>query len=110
MLKKAELLALAKELKIRGRSKLTKQQLIAAIKAAGGVVEEGEKKGMKQQKVDEIYKVDTQPAKKVVKKSPSPSPKPKASPPKLPKLPKMSPKMESQLKQKMVEIQAEGKK
>ena len=110
MLKKAELLKQAAQLKIRGRSKMTKDQLIAAINDAGGEVDVGEK-GMKQKKVDQIYKVETPPAKKaVVKKAPSPSPKPKALPPKMPKLPKMSPKMESQLKAKMVEIQAEGKK
>jgi len=108
MLKK-ELLAKAKELGIKGRSKLTKPQLIAAIKEAGGEVDEGDKKGMKQQKVDQMYKVDTPPAKKtVVKKAPSPSPKAKAPPPKLPKI--SSPKMQAQLKQKMAEVAAEGKK
>ena len=98
---KSELLKQAAQLKIKGRSKLTKQQLIDAIKEAGGVVEEGEKK-MKQQKIDEMY---TPPAKKVVKKSPSPSPK--SSPP--PKKPKMSPKMQEQLKAKLSEV-AESKK
>ena len=102
MLKKAELMKKAKDLKIKGRSKMTKDQLVAAIKDAGGDVEDGEKKEMKQQKIDEMY---TPPAKKVVKKSPSPSPK--SSPP--PKKPKMSPKMQEQLKAKLSEV-AESKK
>ena len=106
MLKKAELMKKAKDLKIKGRSKMTKDQLVAAIKDAGGDVEDGEKKEMKQQKVDQMYKVDTPPAKKVVKKA---DPSPKASPRPSPKKPKMSPKMQEQLKAKLSEV-AESKK
>ena len=109
MLKK-ELLAKAKELGIKGRSKLTKQQLIDAIKAAGGVVDEGEKKEMKQQKIDTMYSKSEPVKGKSVKKA-DPSPKPKASPrtppPKMPKI--SSPKMQAQLKAKMTEV-AESKK
>ena len=104
MLKK-ELLAKAKELGIKGRSKLTKQQLIDAIKAAGGVVDEGEKKEMKQQKIDTMYSKSEPVKGKSVKKA---DPSPKKSPP--PKMPKMSsPKMQAQLKAKMAEVAAEKK-
>ena len=104
---KSELLKQAKELKIKGRSKMTKDQLVAAIKEAGGDVDvEGEKKEMKQQKIDTMYKVDTPPAKKVAKKA---DPSPKSSPRPSPKKPKMSPKMQEQLKAKLSEV-AESKK
>ena len=107
MLKK-ELMQKAKELKIKGRSKLTKDQLLKAIMEVEGVEDDGEKdkKGMKQKKINEMYKVDTPPAKKVAKKA-DPSPK---SSPRPSKQPKMSPKMQTQLKAKMAEVQAEGKK
>jgi len=100
MLKK-ELLALAKELKIKGRSKLTKPQLIAAIKEAGGDVDDDKdkdkdkdkEKKMKQAKINEIYKVDTPPVKKVVKRV----------------VKKADPKM-TQVQQKMKEVAAEAKR
>ena len=107
MLKK-ELLAKAKELGIKGRSKLTKQQLIDAIKAAGGVVDEGEKKEMKQQKIDTMYsKSEPVKGKSVKKADPSPKSSPRTPPPKMPKM--SSPKMQAQLKAKMTEV-AESKK
>lgn len=110
---KAELMKKAKELKIKGRSKMTKEELMKAIMEVEGVEDDGEKKekevkGMKQKKIDQMYsKVDTPPAKKVAKKiakkaDPSPRPSPRPSP-------KMSPKMQEQMKQKMADIQAEKK-
>jgi len=121
MLKK-ELLAKAKELKIKGRSKMTKEELVDAIKKAGGVVEDGEKddkKKMKQAKIDEMYKVDT--PKKIVKKvakKAEPSPKMQQQMKQKEKdvaadskRPKMSPKIAAQLKAKMQEVAADqGKK
>ena len=126
MLKK-ELLAKAKELGIKGRSKLTKPQLIDAIKEAGGDVEDDKKGDGKQKKIDQMYKVDTPPVKKVVKKAdPSPKMQKQFNQEQLKqklqkqaqlkqnqmvqsKMSKMSPKIQTQLKAKMVEV-AEGKK
>jgi len=114
MLKK-ELLAKAKELKIKGRSKMTKEELLKAIMEIEGVdgEKDGEKKEMKQQKINEMYsKVDTPPVKKsVVKKVVVKKAVAKKADPKMPKIPKMSPKMQEQLKAKMAEVQADqGKK
>jgi hypothetical protein len=104
MLKK-ELMQKAKELKIKGRSKMTKEELLKAIMEIEGVEGDGEKKEMKQPKIDKMYKVDTPPpTKKVTKSSPKASPRPS------PKKPKMTPKMQSQLKAKMTEVASESKK
>ena len=110
MLKK-ELMDRAKVLKIKGRSKMTKEALMKAIMEIEGVEEEKDdkdEKKMKQPKIDEIYKVDSTPVKgKKVAKKADPSPK---SSPRPSKQPKLSPKMSSQLKSKMAEVAAEGKK
>ena len=102
---KAELMKKAKDLKIKGRSKMSKEELMKAIMEIEGV-EEGEKKEMKQQKIDTMYSKSEPVKGKSVKKA---DPSPKKSPP--PKMPKMSsPKMQAQLKAKMAEVAAEGKK
>tara|TARA_R110000850_G_scaffold260617_1_gene387931 strand:- start:312 stop:629 length:318 start_codon:yes stop_codon:yes gene_type:complete len=102
---KAELMKKAKDLKIKGRSKMTKEELMKAIMDVEGVEDDGEKKEMKQPKIDKMYKVDTPPpTKKVTKSSPKSSPRPS------PKKPKMSPKMQEQLKAKMTEVASESKK
>jgi len=119
MLKK-DLLKQAKELGIRGRTKMTKQELVDAIKKAGGDVDDDkkdDKKEMKQAKIDEMYKtkVDTPPVKKVVKKPKMSSSKMTQVQQKMKevaadsKRPKMSQKMQQQLKNKMAEVQAEKK-
>lgn len=122
---KSELLAKAKELGIKGRSKLTKPQLIDAIKEAGGDVEDDKKGDGKQKKIDQMYKVEnTTPAKKVVKKA-DPSPKMQNQKLQKQKMQKQlelknkmaqgkmqqqsqgkMPKMAAQLKAKMVEVAA----
>tara|TARA_R110000824_G_scaffold309230_1_gene496637 strand:+ start:287 stop:553 length:267 start_codon:yes stop_codon:yes gene_type:complete len=88
---------------------MTKEALMKAIMEVEGVEDDGEKdkKGMKQKKINEIYKVDSTPVKgkKVAKKDPSPKASPRPS-----KQPKMNPKMQEQMKQKIAEVQAEGKK
>ena len=97
----------AKDLKIKGRSKMTKEELMKAIMEVEGVEDDGEKKEMKQPKIDKMYsKTEPVKGKKVAKKA-DPSPK---SSPRPSKQPKLSPKMSSQLKSKMAEVQAEGKK
>ena len=107
MLKK-ELMDRAKVLKIKGRSKMTKEALMKAIMEVEGVEDDGEKdkKGMKQKKIDEMYsKAEPVKGKKVAKKA-DPSPK---SSPRPSKQPKLNPKMQAQLKAKMAEVAAEKK-
>tara|TARA_R110000824_G_scaffold177989_1_gene357541 strand:+ start:336 stop:656 length:321 start_codon:yes stop_codon:yes gene_type:complete len=106
MLKK-ELLQKAKELKIRGRTKMTKDQLLDAIMKIEGVEDDkDDKKGMKQAKIDEMYSTPEPVKGKKVAKKADPSPK---SSPRPSKQPKLNPKMQAQLKAKMAEVAAEKK-